>query len=176
MAEQNCFVCEIVKGTVPSEKIYEDDEILAFLDVNGASPGHCFVIPKEHYPIFEQVPDSIVQKLFVISNKISVAIFESLAAPGTNIFITNGIAADQKVAHFMINIVPRSENDGINLQWQPRQLNEEEMSTIELKLKEESAHIGGFQDSKPIEKIRHNTIEPITGEDNYLLKSLRRIP
>ena len=177
MSEESCILCQIVKGVVPSEKVYEDEEILAFLDVNGANQGHCFVIPKEHYPIFEQVPDQLVTKLFTISNKISSAIFESLDVQGTNIFITNGISAGQKVAHFMINIIPRKENDGINLQWKPKQLSEEEMSTVELKLKEECANVGRFEtEAKKPEKIEARKTEPTSGEDNYLIKSLRRIP
>jgi len=177
MANENCIICQIVKGAVPSERIYEDDEMLAFLDVNGANPGHCFVVPKEHYPIMEQVPDQLVAKLFSVSNKISMAIFEELGVQGTNIFVTNGISAGQKVAHFMINIIPRMENDGINLQWQPRQLSQEEMSTVELKLKEETEHVGGFETSdKPAEKLEGSSTETISGQDNLLVKSLRRIP
>jgi len=174
---ENCILCQIVKGVVPAEKVYEDESILAFLDVNGANPGHCFVIPKEHYPIFEQIPDKLVGKLFSISNKVSSAIFESLNVQGTNLFVTNGIAAGQKVAHFMINIIPRKENDGVNLQWQPRQLSEEEMSTVELKLKGETGAIGGFETEEKQEKTSETAkTSSLSGEDNYLMKSLRRIP
>ncbi len=175
MAE-NCIVCNIIEGKVPSEKVYEDENVMAFLDVNGANPGHCFVVPKKHYPIFEQIPDPMVGELFSISNKVSQALFDSLEIQGTNIFVTNGITAGQKVAHFMINVVPRKENDGINLQWKPRQLSEEEMSTVELKLKDESANVGGFQaEPQQEQKLVENT-ETISGEDNNLIKSLRRIP
>lgn len=177
MSQDNCILCQIVKGAIPSEKIYEDDETLVFLDVNGANPGHSFVIPKGHYPIMEQVPDKLIAKLFSISNKVSMAIFEELGVHGTNIFVTNGIAAGQKVAHFMINVIPRMEKDGINLQWQPRQLSEEEMSTVELKLKEETAHIGGFEaEAKPQQAVASAPVKSISGRDNFLFKSLRRIP
>ena len=177
MANENCVICQIISGSVPSEKIYEDDEILVFLDVNGANPGHCFVVPKQHYPIMEQIPDQFIAKLFSISNKVSMAIFDELGAQGTNIFVTNGISAGQKVAHFMINVVPRQENDGVNLQWQPRQLSQEEMSTVELKLKEEAEHVGGFEtDDKPTEKLESDQSEVVSGEDNFLVRSLRRIP
>ena len=177
MANENCIICQIINGAVPSEKIYEDDELLVFLDVNGANPGHCFVVPKEHYPIMEQIPDPLVGKLFSISIKISMAIFDELGVQGTNIFVTNGISAGQKVAHFMINVIPRQENDGVNLQWQPRQLSQEEMSTVELKLKEQTEHVGGFETGdKPAEKLDSGQTESISGEDNFLVKSLRRIP
>ena len=175
MTEENCIVCQIVDGKVPSEKVYEDEDILAFLDVNGANPGHCFIVPKKHYPILEQVPDPEVAKIFSIANKISIAIFDTLNVQGTNIFVSNGIAAGQKVAHVMINIIPRTENDGINLQWQPKQLSEEEMSTVELKLKEETANVGDFQEEAKPQKLEAPKAESIS-EDSYLIKSLRRIP
>jgi len=60
MSKEDCILCHIVNGKIPSKKLYEDDECIAILDVNGASPGHSFVIPKEHYPILEKVPDHLV--------------------------------------------------------------------------------------------------------------------
>lgn len=173
---EDCILCQIVEGKVPSEKIYEDDDVLAVLDVNGANPGHTFVIPKEHYTILEQVPDFLVGKLFNTANKVSSALFETLSIQGTNLFVTNGIAAGQVAAHFMINIIPRKDNDGINITWQPKQLSEEDMSTAELQLKEAAKNIGGFEAKSKIEKISAQESENIFGEDNYLLRQMKRIP
>ena len=172
-----CLVCQILSDKIPSKKIYEDDFVMAVLDVNGSNPGHCFVIPKNHYPIFEQVPDIEIGRLFQVSNRISGAIFESLGAQGTNIFVANGIAAGQTVAHFTINVIPRMENDGINLQWQPKQLSEEEMSTVELKLKEQTKNIGHFE--KEEKKAKVNVPKPFVlsdEEEEYFTKQLRRLP
>ncbi len=177
MAEQKCIICDIISGDIPAKKIYEDNEIVAILDFNGANPGHSFVIPKEHIPILEQIPSNLVGKLFNAANKVSSAIFETLKVQGTNIFVTNGIAAGQKVAHFMINIIPRKENDGINLQWQPKQLSEEEASTIELKLKEEISNTKVGESPKIKQEKESEPIpEKISDEENYLIKQLRRIP
>ncbi len=176
---ESCLICQIVGNRVPSYKIYEDDLALAVLDVNGANPGHCFVMPKNHYPIIEQVPDEELANLFTVANKISSAIFEDLKAQGTNIFVANGIPAGQTVAHFMINVIPRQENDGINLQWKPKQLSEEEMATVELKLKEQIKGVG----IKKIEKTERPEPKPqitetaITDdEDDYFMRQIRRIP
>src|SRR3989344_4573382 len=179
IARESCLLCQIVANRVPSYKVYEDDLTLAVLDVNGANPGHCFVIPKNHYPIIEQVPDQELGNHFVVANKISSAIFETLKAQGTNIFIRNGIPAGQQVAHFMINVIPRKENDGVNLQWKPRQLSEEEMSTVELKLKEQIKG-KGIQKTRKAETAKSEKSikpEPITDdEDDYFMRQLRRIP
>lgn len=146
MAEtnQNCEVCMAInqkKGMA----IYEDDKVVAMIDENPAAFGHLAVMPKNHYPIIEQVPDYTINHLFQIANKLSVVLFESAEIQGTNILINNGIAAGQDLAHFMVNIIPRKEGDGINFLWQPKQMSEEEMSTVELVLKENAQSIGDFE-------------------------------
>ncbi|MBR9699886.1 HIT domain-containing protein [Candidatus Woesearchaeota archaeon] len=170
----DCVICKIIKGEVPAKKIYEDDDILAFLDVNGAAEGHTFVVPKHHYPIFEQVPDPLVGRLFSVSNKISTALFETLNVQGTNLFVTNGVSAGQSVAHFVINIIPRKEGDGINLQWQTRQLSEEEMSTVELKLKDGAAHVGVTESEDVIEKPIEKRKVVSGREEDYLWRSVNK--
>lgn len=174
---ESCIVCQIVGNRIPSKMVYEDELVMAVIDVNGANPGHCFVMPKNHFPIIEQVPDIEIGRLFQVSNKISSAIFESLGAQGTNIFAANGIPAGQTVAHFTINVIPRKENDGINLQWQPRQLSEEEMSTVELKLKEQTKNIGHFEREE--KKAKVHAPKPVAlseEEEEYFEKQMRRLP
>ncbi|MBI2134485.1 HIT domain-containing protein [Candidatus Woesearchaeota archaeon] len=176
---ESCLLCQIVANRIPSYKVYEDELTLAVLDVNGGNPGHCFVIPKNHYPILEQIPDHELGNHFVVANKISSAIFETLKAQGTNIFVRNGIPAGQQVAHFMINVVPRKENDGINLQWKPRQLSEEEMSTVELKLKEQVKGRGIQKTQKTQTAKSQEAPKPelvTDDEDDYFMRQIRRMP
>ena len=176
-ARESCIVCQIIGNRIPSKKIYEDELVMAVLDVNGSNPGHCFVMPKNHYPIIEQVPDKEIGKLFQVSNKISTAIFESLGVQGTNIFVANGIPAGQTVAHFTINVIPRTENDGINLQWQPKQLSEEEMSTVELKLKEQAKNIVHFEKEEKKAKVQApKQVLLSEEEEEYFEKQIRRLP
>ncbi len=140
----NCEVCMAIsrKNGLP---IYEDDDLIAMLDENPAAFGHIAVMPKKHYPIMEQVPDHEINHLFQAVNRLSVILFETLGVQGTNVLISNGIAAGQDLSHFMVNVIPRKEGDGLNFMWQPKQLSEEEMSTVELVLKEQSKGIGEFQ-------------------------------
>ena len=175
-ARESCVVCQIIGNKVPSKKVYEDELVMAVLDVNGANPGHCFVMPKNHYPIIEQVPDIEIGRLFQVSNKISSAIFESLGVQGTNIFVANGIPAGQTVAHFTINVIPRKENDGINLQWQPKQLSEEEMSTVELKLKEQTKHIAVEKEEKKPKMHMPKPVALSDEEEEYFERQMRRLP
>tara|TARA_Y100000310_G_scaffold328008_1_gene395323 strand:+ start:223 stop:762 length:540 start_codon:yes stop_codon:yes gene_type:complete len=178
VSRDSCVLCQIVSNRVPSYKVYEDDLTLVVLDVNGANPGHCFVIPKNHYPIIEQVPDEELGNHFIVANKISSAIFEVLKVQGTNIFIRNGIPAGQQVAHFMINVIPRKENDGVNLLWKPRQLSEEEMSTVELKIKEQIKGTGVQKTpTRKKEEPQKEVAAPLLDEeDDYFMQQLRKIP
>ena len=171
-----CIICQIADGKIPSKKVYEDEDTVAIMDINGANIGHCFVIPKKHYPILEQIPDFEIGKLFYIANAVSSAVFEVLKIQGTNIFVCNGVSAGQTVAHTIIHVIPRNEGDGINLQWQPKQLDEEEMSTVLLKLKDETSKIAGFQTSKSEKKQAAEEQEIIEDEESYLVRHLRKIP
>lgn len=168
--------CEICAEIEKNDVVYEDDKVVAMLDPNPVTTGHLIVTTKDHFPIMEQVPDYLIDHLFRIVNTVSISLFELLKVQGTNMIVNNGIAAGQEHAHFMVNIIPRSENDKIDFQWQPKQLNEEEMSTVELALKEETKTIGAFEkeEEKPIQLEESEKLH--VDEDSYLMKQLRRIP
>ncbi len=160
-------------------KVYEDENIIAMLPNTPAAPAHCIVAPKEHLPIMEKVPDFIISRIFVVANKISVAMFESLNMAGTNLLVSNGIPAGQTVPHFFVNIVPRGENDSLNLSWQPQQASQDDLSTVVLQLQEYTSNIGGFESEQPKagpSQSDTQTMEQKEGEEDYLMKSLDRIP
>ena len=176
----DCILCSAVKGKSKLDKIYEDENFIAVMHPNPAALGHAIIFPKKHYQIFEQIPDYEIASLFNLTNKISIAIFEALQSKGTNIIVQNGVAAGQEIPHVSIHIIPRDENDNLNFQWPPKQLNEEEMSTVELKLKEGAKNIGTFEKEEKkvpikIEEKTEKIKQPEKGE-NYLIKQLERIP
>jgi histidine triad (HIT) family protein len=111
--KKNCIFCQIANGTVSSKKVYEDDKVIAILDINPANPGHTLILPKEHYMILPQVPEDLVHYIFVIAKGISNALLRAVGATGTNIFVANGVGAGQRAPHFMVHVIPRLENDGI---------------------------------------------------------------
>ncbi len=171
----DCKICGMIKEN-KLKKVYEDKNLSVVLCPEPAALGHLWVIPKKHYPIIEQIPDYEIGYLFDVANKVSVSLFEVLESQGTNIFVENGISAGQKYSHVIINIIPRNPNDNINLAWKPRSLSEEEMSTIEIAVKEQMETVGYFEKEKeePINLDRPK--KTISDEEDYLLKSLRRIP
>ncbi|MFH1409467.1 MAG: HIT family protein [Nanoarchaeota archaeon] len=165
------------EGTLPI--VYEEDEIIVFLDPKPVSPGHMVVAPKQKYTILEEIPDWLMGRMGEIANKASTAAFETMGAKGTNIIVHNGIPAGQDNNHFVINVIPRFDNDGQDLFWAPKQLSEEEMSTIELSLKPQTDIVGEFEKKKPKDIPIEDDIpdpEELDEGENYMLKQLDRIP
>ncbi|MBN2457546.1 HIT domain-containing protein [Candidatus Woesearchaeota archaeon] len=170
----HCEYCEIINGQRKAVKIYEDDKVLALLADKPAALGHMIMLPKNHYPIIEQVPDYIVSHIFAVANKLSISAFEGMNALGTNILVNNGVAAGQTSSHFMVHIIPRKEGDNINLSWPAKQLGEEQLSTIMMQIKEHTEGIGEFEKEKqePIKIERDKTI----AIEDFKVKCLDRIP
>ncbi len=167
-----CVFCELIKRK--ANVLFENEKICLMLSPEPATPGHLIILPKKHFPILEQVPDYVIKEMFVNANKASTALFETLGAQGTNILIQNGEPAGQKHSHAMLNIIPRFENDNLNLSWTPKQANDEEMKTLELQLKGKTGAVGGFQKEKQ-KPIEIEGAKEIPKED-WRVKELRRIP
>ena len=169
-----CKLCELIKNN-RKMLIYEDELVVAFLEPKPASAGHIILFSKEHSPIMENCNDKIMSHLFVIANKLSSVLFESLNIQGTNIIVNNGVAAGQKYPHFCLNIIPRMENDNLKLQWIPTQVSEDDMNTAELKLNNTTKNLGVVKEEK-IEVIKEPEQAEVIEEENYLVKHLRRLP
>jgi len=155
----NCQVCESIQQ---ENLLYSDDKVFAYLSYEPGAMGHIIIAPVKHFPILENLPEELVRQLFIVANRFSVACFEALGAKGTNIIVYNGISAGQKHAHFQVHVVARNEGDGLNFQWQPKQLSEEELENVLMQLSSVE------KEELPEEE------EP--EDEGYLLKSLRRIP
>ena len=128
--KKQCVFCHIVAGKVQSKKVYEDEKCIGVLDINPANPGHILLLPKEHYTILPQVPEEELIHLFVIAKTLSNAALRGMQVHGTNIVVANGIAAGQKAQHFMIHIIPRKEEDGINFELPQKEIPEKELEKI----------------------------------------------
>ena len=171
----DCDICKILENKTAFKFIYEDDLCFAILHESPAIQGHVIVIPKKHVAILEELDDNVVEHLYIISNKISTAIFDTLGAHGTNIIINNGTAAGQELPHVVINILPRKENDNIKLEWQPKQVSDAELKTTQSMINSYSDNIFSGKDILPDIKIKQE-VRIDKEEENYLVKGLKRIP
>jgi len=173
----NCDYCDILEKSGRSHILYEDALAVIAIRDSVLTPGHITIFPKKHHTILEMVPESILKHCAILAKKTSSAIFESLGAEGTNIIIRNGIGAGQLVPHCGIDIVPRRETDGLNLQWEPKQLMEDDLETAQLLVKDALEKLSREQveEKKPKPEPKKE-LAAQEGKENYLVKSVRRIP
>src|SRR3989304_760489 len=107
-----CVFCKIIKGELPSDKIYEDEKFLAFLDVTPVNSGHTLLIPKKHFKNLYEMPDEVLCDLGPIIKKVAKAVKEGTDADGINIGMNNDPSAGQIVFHAHVHVIPRLEDDG----------------------------------------------------------------
>ena len=117
MSRKDCIFCRMVSGEIPVAKVYEDEIVLAFLDIGPLSDGHTLVIPKEHFAKLEDCPAELVGKVASRLGKISAAVVKATGADGYNVLCNNGRAAGQLVEHLHFHIVPRKTGDGVFDRW-----------------------------------------------------------
>jgi len=107
-----CVICKIIKGEIPNHTIYENDHVLAFLDINPHAKGHTIVVPKKHTEKIEDIENEELKYLMEGVRKVTLILKEKLKAPGFNIGINNGKEAGQVVPHIHWHIFPRFNDDG----------------------------------------------------------------
>ncbi|OGZ41896.1 MAG: hypothetical protein A3C80_04335 [Candidatus Ryanbacteria bacterium RIFCSPHIGHO2_02_FULL_45_43] len=108
----HCLFCKIASGEIPSEKIYEDENVLAFLDIQPRSPGHTMIIPKNHAANLSELPDSAIGPFFSSVKKVTDMLKKALTPDGFTLGMNYGAAAGQEVQHMHFHIMPRWFTDG----------------------------------------------------------------
>ena len=114
--EKDVF-CKIIDGEIPCYKLYEDADVLAFLDISQVTKGHALVIPKKHYDNFLSIPQEEMHKVMDVAQRIGQVAIKLLGARGVNILTNCYEAAGQTVKHFHVHVIPRYEgNEGFILE------------------------------------------------------------
>ncbi len=134
LQDPDCIFCKIVKGEIPSYKIYEDEHALAFLDINPINEGHTLVIPKNHYETLDEAVADEIPALFSAVHKVTKGVIEGMNPEGYNIFTSAGEVAGQVVKHLHIHILPRWSGDKFRFIWPQQKLSEEKMTEIKEKI------------------------------------------
>lgn len=117
---------KIIAGEIPCHKVYEDDQVLAFLDIGPLSRGHTLVIPKEPAATLDQLSDESAAAIGRVLPRIVRAVLAATGASAYNVLQNNGSAAHQAVFHVHFHIIPRTESGGLGIGWQPSQLDPED--------------------------------------------------
>ncbi|MBP5694954.1 MAG: HIT domain-containing protein [Bacilli bacterium] len=116
--DKNCIFCKLANKIIPSTMLYEDDDVVAFLDVNPVSYGHTLVVTKAHYDNFLSCPKNIMHKVYDLAQRIGQVQIKQLGAKGVNILANCYEAAGQSVMHFHVHVIPRYDApDGLRLEF-----------------------------------------------------------
>ena len=133
----SCIFCRIIAGEIPSYKVYEDENCLAFLDIAPVNPGHTLVISKKHHANFEETPEDILCQVISAVKKVGRAIKDGLGVEGYNINVNNDPIAGQIIPHIHFHIIPRHLGDGLK-SWEQGKYKEGEAEGIVNKIKTNS--------------------------------------
>ncbi|MBQ8030635.1 MAG: HIT family protein [Butyrivibrio sp.] len=126
----SCIFCKIANGEIPSNTIYEDDKFRVILDNGPATKGHALVLPKEHYANLFEMPEELLADAAKVAKKVASDIKDKLSCDGLNLVQNNGETAGQTVMHFHLHIIPRYENDGQHILWNPTSPSAEELVEV----------------------------------------------
>ncbi len=132
---ETCLFCKIIRGEIPCYKVYEDDDVLAFLDLNALTEGHTLIIPKKHYDNIFDIPEETLANISKVAKKLSIMYKEKLNCDGINIINANDKSAHQSIFHYHMHIIPRKNNDGIDLDFHGVLRTEEELTETLKKIK-----------------------------------------
>ena len=128
----SCIFCEIIKGNMPSSKVFEDDTCMAFMDIQPVNPGHILVIPKTHFKDLSDLPAEIGGHLFQVAQRIANTLPKTIVKnEGVDLFLAHGEAAGQEVFHVHLHVIPRYEGDGFGFKFGPEYKNLPERSRLD---------------------------------------------
>ena len=127
--DSDCIFCKIVAGDIPCAKVFESENILAFLDIAPVNAGHTLVLPKGHYPTLMDIPVELGNELLQALSSVGRAVMEATGADGLNLMQNNHEAAGQLVHHAHYHLIPRFEDDGLRL-WPQSSCEQDEMKRL----------------------------------------------
>lgn len=126
--KENCVFCKIIAGEIPSNRIYEDEHFVAFVDIKPVNLGHTLVVPKNHATDLFSLSAEDLGLIGVFTQKVAAAVKAGTKADGINLGMNNGEAAGQLVPHAHIHVIPRFIDDGLkhwpSQDWTQEKLNE----------------------------------------------------
>ncbi len=132
----DCIFCKIASGQVPGQTIYEDDDVLAFLDIRPLNPGHTLIIPKRHSDNLLQASEAEAEKIVGVAKKIAPGILKAVGADSFNFTTNCGRAAGQIVFHTHFHLIPRVPADGYRL-WSREDDKHDDLASVAEKIRKE---------------------------------------
>ena len=135
----DCVFCSIVAEDLPAYRLYEDGHSLAFLDIEPATRGHSLVVPKTHYETTTDMPESLAGRVFKTVHHVSDALESAYQLDGFALVQENGVAAEQDVPHAHVHIIPRYDDDALDLGWSGKRVEETIQQEVAATVRDELA-------------------------------------
>jgi histidine triad (HIT) family protein len=133
---EDCVFCAILEGELPSYDVYEDDQVLAFLDANPVAEGHTLVVPKAHRERLTDLTSEETAAVFDAAREVAGAVEAAVEPDGYNLFQTNGAAAGQEVFHSHVHVVPRYEGDSVSLGFEAGNLEDDRAEAVQADIRD----------------------------------------
>jgi histidine triad (HIT) family protein len=130
MADADCIFCKIVAGEIPAQKIDENDEALAFMDINPWTRGHALVIPKTHTKNLWEAPREALHATIDMAQQVAARQRDKLRCDGVNLLNSTEPAAWQTVFHYHVHVIPRYEDDPLQLPGKPQEVDQDELAQV----------------------------------------------
>lgn len=130
----NCIFCKIISGEIPSSTIFEDDKFKVILDRFPGNIGHVLILPKKHYSDIFEIDEDTAADLFRLAVKVAKNMKSVLGFEAMNVVQNNGSLAGQTVHHFHMHLIPRYDNDKVNIKWDQLDLTDEQIAEVREKL------------------------------------------
>ena len=137
MANSDCIFCKIVAGAIPAFKVFEDEVVLAFLDIGPLVTGHMLVIPKTHHATVMETPSEVMAAISARIPALSRALLAATGAKACHVLVNNGAEAMQSVAHLHFHILPRKTGDAFRIPWNAGALDKAAAATLAENIKAE---------------------------------------
>jgi histidine triad (HIT) family protein len=131
----DCLFCKIVAGEVPAEVVQEDEHTLAFMDINPWTRGHALVIPREHSRDLLEIDDQQLARTLSAAKRLGQAMSDRLGCDGINLLNSTGSAAWQTIFHFHVHVIPRYDDDPLQLPTRPEQADKDELAAVAAELR-----------------------------------------
>ena len=127
---EDCLFCKIVAGEIPAERVDEDEHTIAFMDINPWTRGHALVIPREHSPNLYEIPEDDLSRTAAAAKRLARRMKDRLGCDGINLINSCEPAAWQTVFHFHVHVIPRYDDDPLELPTRPQRAEPEELVAV----------------------------------------------
>jgi histidine triad (HIT) family protein len=172
-----CIFCEITAKRMDSVRVYEDQDILAVMEIMPATKGHLLVMPKQHFQFIQEIPSKLLEKIFYFVKTLNPILIKILDAKALSIYIPQGQLAGQRIQHFVINLIPRYEADNLAFDWEHKKADTKELEALAEKIRKasQSEVVKGIkEEQEKYEKKRKQEIE--TEAQKIMKQKGKRMP